>query len=204
MALPLGLPLSPLHEHPGMHALRQAIRRLSIEKLSQHAANPRVLLAELPEFYGRVHGYWMSIILIAGPALRVTFKVHFDTKDVQKLSLEMLKQLGAEANTALMPDLVRELCNLIAGSIKTQLEAVGVRSGTSLPFVTRGFDEVFYKYPDVNSRIGDHWTLYDGPRRIHCSVLFEVFDKRVLEQLSKINGTGASSEATDSGEVELL
>lgn len=86
---------------------------------------------------------WMALIFVAGPDLRITFKIHFDDDMISVLNID---ETGDEKkDKESLQDACKELANLIGGQAKLFLEGNDFAVGLSLPISTSGFDEVFFR-----------------------------------------------------------
>ena len=59
--------------------LKELVRQVSITRFKQSAQNDEYNLLEVPKSSEKtVFDHWMSLILISGKSLRITFKTHFN------------------------------------------------------------------------------------------------------------------------------
>ena len=158
-----------------------AVMGTSLLRFSQHSGRSDAT-AEFTTVESGVFGHWMSLILIAGANLRLTFKVHYTHPVIRKMASGIL---GASATDAAVADFMREYCNLTGGAGKTLLEAKQVNMGLSLPLVTRAFDEVFFVPPAALVGSGNVvWKIASPEGEIHCLLTTTINDLQVVEQVA--------------------
>ncbi|MEI7973532.1 MAG: chemotaxis protein CheX, partial [Bdellovibrio sp.] len=140
------------------------------------------------------------LILVSGPAIKVTFKAHFMTSFAKKLAAPLYRKSLEEIQEEQGLDFMREFCNLTAGAIKRVLLKFEQKTGVSIPVVTRGFDELFFPRSSLPNVFHDLWTLRCEVGQLHCSVVIELFEKM---DLRKVTAESADPN-TDQGDVEFL
>ncbi len=91
-----------------------------------------------------IHGQWLSLILIQGSGIRITFRSHYNRRPIAELAAPDLGISPEEVTEPLIKDFVREFCNLTAAQVKARLIKNGVDVVSSLPLTTRGIDELFF------------------------------------------------------------
>ncbi len=148
-----------------------------------------------------VYGHWMTLILVAGKAAKLTFKVHFMEEEAKKLATHVYARPPTDISTPQAIDFMKELCNLVAGSLKKEFQDSGVIVGISLPMVTRGFDEVFFPRGDGFSQFEDQWKVISSRGEFVCSSHFEVMD---IAAVGNVTTRAASSQTADMGDVDFL
>jgi hypothetical protein len=139
----------------------------------------------------------MAIILVSGKDLRITFKVHFNIKDVKKILEVSFAKPYSEIEDDLATDFVKEFCNLTAGYIKQIFEKYELKSGISLPIVTRGFDDIFYK-PTNSDEVADLWKLDVAGVSLLCTPHFNIFNS------DNIPTFNLDDSFDDEGDIEFL
>ena len=81
---------------------------------------------------------------------------------------------------------MKELCNLSAGEIKSQLVSKGIIVGLSLPLVTNGFDEVILSDEIQQKKvIKDCWEIKWKEGFITFSSEVEILEDLILEKITK-------------------
>ncbi len=148
-----------------------------------------------------VYGHWMSLILVVGEAIRITFKAHFMEEDARRFVAQVTGVPFDDVKGAQAIDYIKEYCNLVAGILKKGLLSQGAACGISLPMVTRGFDEVFFPKADGVRAFSACWKFKSEHGEIVCSTLFEVQEASKLENL---NFDEVSTKHEDNGDIEFL
>lgn len=164
-----------------MDNIKAILREGALQRMSAHTFGAPVEVSNVESNYHRkVHGNWMSLILISGTSLRITLRVHFNLKDIRSILKQTLDIEDAADRQSL--DFVKEFCNLTAGFIKQVLEDNNLEGGISLPIVTRGFDELFYT-PIDQQEISDLWTISIGGVTLYCTPSYNIYDKQAIAAL---------------------
>lgn len=188
---------------PGMPeealGFKKLVRNISKSMLAVQGKRPDFEIAEI-EGALQVFSHWMSLILISGPALKVTFKAHFKTSVAKLLAAPVFDKTPDDLTEEQGLDFVREFCNLTAGSLKKALLHYSIKTGVSLPVVTRGFDELFFSSGSFHNVYGDRWSVRCPAGEIRCSLSVEVVQPI---DFTKITDT-MPAEEQDSGDVEFL
>lgn len=117
---------------------------------------------------------WMVLILMSGPLMRVTLKVHFKIEDAKILVSSLYGSKASEIKTEQGLDFVREVCNLVAGSVKMGLAERGVNVELSLPVSTRGWEEYFFGSEDTAGHV-DWWKISSSQASLNFSSCTERF-----------------------------
>jgi CheY-specific phosphatase CheX len=178
--------------------LKFITREAAQKRMVSHACSSEASISETIEGYARrVHGNWMAIILVSGKDLRITFKVHFNIKDVKKILEASFAKPYNEIEDDLATDFVKEFCNLTAGYIKQIFEKYELKSGISLPIVTRGFDDIFYK-PTNSDEVADLWKLDVAGVSLLCTPHFNIFNS------DNIPTFNLDDSFDDEGDIEFL
>ena len=186
--------------------LRELIRHASVSRLKIHADFPDVEIRELDSGFrpGRVLASNMVFILVSGDAVRLTFKVHFNTGTAKNLAFRIFggeSPAGIPAKRAI--DYFKEYGNLVAGNVVTLLGRSDIELGISLPLCTRGLYEVFADYSEKHHPVvaySDFWELKANGHDVFCSAQFEILDKKPLEKLAGYaieEETGGDDEEID-------
>ncbi|HLA35604.1 MAG TPA: hypothetical protein VJ001_12135 [Rhodocyclaceae bacterium] len=185
----------------------ELVRYASISRLKIHAACQEVGVSELDASFtpGMVLADRMVFILLSGDPIRITFKIHFDTKTAKKLAFGVFGGKSAsDISIKLAFDYAKEYCNLVAGSVATLFEKIRVDLGISLPLCTRGFYEVFLDYTEREHPIiaySDFWRLQANGNEVYCSALIEILDKNSLGDLV---GFEIPEETSGDAEMDFL
>ena len=152
-------------------ALRVALRSISLKSFKAHL---RITDAKLEEAKSQflVPAHWMTLILAAGPDVRVTFASYHMTEDIIAPALRTFGQ--ERVNREQAANYLKEFCNLTIGMLKIYLERNAVQVGVSLPISLRGFDKVFFPPPAGNYSSEDHWKISSSEGAVSCSVAIEL------------------------------
>jgi CheY-specific phosphatase CheX len=184
--------------------VKQLIRDCALRRMKTHSCSPEVEIEEVSADYNRtVHGNWMGLILVSGKDMRVTYKVHFNVKDVKVILAEMLGKDPSEISVGLSLDFIKEFCNLTAGNIKQVLEeqAEPIATGISLPIVTKGFDDLFYQ-PSTKDEIQELWRIRVGGVGIYVTPHVNIFDTSKLQNVQLADANAAADD--DDGDIDFL
>ena len=179
---------------------RHLVRGVSKYLLENQRPNSSVTITEVSSS-GPVLGHWMAIILVTGPAFKLTFKTQFMGSMAQDLAKEVYKKKAAEVLEGQALDYMKEFANLCAGFYKRIFLNLGKNSGVSLPVVTRGFDEIFSNTDKGTNEVQDLWSLKTSNGQIYCSVHLEAFQPIHLNEIT-LSLEDLINSGT--GEVEFL
>lgn len=141
-------------------------------------------------FYNR-----LSLILLGGADFRMLIKIHSNESDVAIMAKEAL---GAGDEVATV-DFVKELANVLGGSVKRAIEAAELQVGLSLPLSIRGFDELFSEKTDEN--LSGFYRIYSGSQDFVIQVQVELLSPDARAQFEKIQFTSGDDS---SGSLEFL
>lgn len=142
-----------------------------------------------------VYSHWMSLILIAGPAIKIVFKVHFQSKAAWSLAAPAFGLSIDNLSVEKSCDFMREFCNLAGGKIKLALSNSNIETGISLPMLTRGFDDLFLEVHGRKNTRQDYWSCqFEEHYLIFSTIIqssqqidFSFLTKDYLDNLSKDN-----------------
>lgn len=178
--------------------LQTVIRNVSRFQLGSQSKNQNVRIQQLASDES-VHSHFMCIILVSGPALKITFKSHFKSAAARTLSSPIYSLPEDKITEVQALDFFRELNNLTAGSIKHVLNIQNIDVGLSLPIITRGFDEIFFPRQKSSQHFHDCWQLVSPHTNFICTSTIELFED---VDLSKIDDKFDGS--LHSGDVEFF
>ena len=201
---------SPSSEKRFIHEkIRELIRHTSRTRLAIHADSPEVSVDEPSAGFlpGRILATNMVFILISGDTLRLTFKVHFNTRTAKTLAFQIF---GGKSPNEIPErqaiDYFKEYANLVAGSVISLFGKSGVDLGISLPLCTRGFNEIFADY-SVEERLiptyCDFWSLRVNGQTIHCGSFFEILNWQKLSHAADLAFDETAPE-DDDGDLDFL
>lgn len=183
--------------------LRELIRHAAMSRLKNHADTSAIEVREMDSGFtpGKILASNMVFILVSGDALRITFKVHFNTRMAKKLAFRIFGGMSAEDISEKQAiDYFKEYGNLVAGSVITHFGNFGVELGISLPLCTRGFYEVFSDYSETQFPVvtySDFWELAANDFSLFCSALIEILD---VAKLGRLTDYEIDEAAIDDGE----
>lgn len=185
--------------------LRELVRHASVTLLKTQANADEISLVEMDAAFrpGRILATHMAFILVAGEALRITFKVHFNARTARELAFRIFGRAGAdEISEAQAIDFFKEYANLVGGSLVAMSGEIGIHLGISLPLSTRGFYEVFADYAEKHAPVTtfcDFWQLSVDGKTVFCSAQFELLEMAMLDGLASY----VIAEESD-GEMDFL
>ena len=182
--------------------LQKVIRQASADRLSDQAGGAQVTIDNSINPRTSILGHWLTVIIISGGKLKISFKCHFMTEAGSIHLARKTNRTPDDVEPSMVFDLLKEYCNLVGGSVKSSLGRENSRMGLSLPLLTRGFDEVLFA--DRVRRAGkrrhrDVWTLQLPYAKFVCSSEIQVVNWTNLEDL----GTDKTQKSLE-GEVDFL
>lgn len=186
-----------------MQNIIDVIRGSALARFQIHSGDSGAVISMVEDSYKReVHGNWMGLILVSGKEVRVTFKTYFNLKDVKVILASMLDKAPEDISKDLAIDFIKEFSNLTAGYVKQILEEheTPVDTGISLPIVTKGFDDLFYK-PINDKEIQDFWAIDVQGVRFYCSPCVNIFDETKLKDVTM---PIPSDDDDDDGDIDFL
>ncbi len=145
----------------------------------------------------KILGHWMALISVSGVQLHLTFKVQFSIEMARSYASEVLKNDRLGISNSHSKDFIRELCNLVAGNLKTKLAENNVTVGISLPLLSRGFDDLFFANSESSVQSIDRWQLVFKETTIYCCSIIEAIEDLSLSD--KLNDSVSTS-----GDVEFF
>ena len=123
----------------------------------------------------------MALILLNGPKLRMFFKFHFAISEVKELLLVRFPK--EEFTDDRIKDYMKELCNLVAGKLKTKLGNAELKMGQSLPIGLIGYNEIFFRKESDKYYFGFEVDL--SGHKVLCSISVEYTDDDVLQSIAE-------------------
>jgi CheY-specific phosphatase CheX len=175
------------------------VKKSAQKRMQSHSGLNDIEISKMDDSYNRqVHANWMALILISGNDVRVTFKAHFNISELRLVMIDSMGMSSDEVSDALVLDYMKEYCNLTAGLIKQVFEENDVSVGISLPVVTRGFDEIFYKAINKNE-IQENWELLVNGQKVICTPCINIFNPDKLDLVEKEETT-----EEDDGDIDFL
>lgn len=140
-------------------------------------------------------GHWMSLILVSGSAIRVILKLSFDTATARIILANKLNKKFEDIDERIAMDQMREMCNLMAGSLKAAFTEAGIITGISIPLITSGFDEAVFSDKVDPGKILDVWKIVWESGELTCSTASDVlswndFKNLQIEKAQAEDGDG--------------
>jgi CheY-specific phosphatase CheX len=197
----MGEPILQQNIENASEIFREEVRRQAAQLLQGFAAVDKTEISDNPGDPA-VYGRWMSIIILAGKAVKMNFRVHFNEEVAKQLALKIYAKKADDISTAQAVDFVKEFCNLVAGGVKRTMQDHQMQSLISMPLITRGSDEVFFEMaPSVSEdqkpkltrttesgRHQDRWKITTERGEILCSMNFDILEPEAIQSLK--NSTG--------------
>jgi len=162
-------------------SLINAIQEISKTRFSYHSGFNNLIIEESPVKDRGVVSFWMSLILISGKDIRVTFKTNYYQATIKKIMAKKFNKPIEQITTDQTKDFVREFCNLVAGTTKTIFEQVGSKVGISLPLVLRGFDNLFFIEKINENHYTYTWRLSEADSYVDCCCYVEVLSPNIFK-----------------------
>jgi hypothetical protein len=130
----------------------------------------------------------MSLILISGKAIRITLKLQFSRGKIKNIVYPIDSKIYLSGiSDAQSMNYMKELSDVIVGSVVQMFEKMVVPLRISLPLGTRGGLRNFSDYADADYPVikcSDLWRLKYGDTKIFGVVLTEILDINTLENVA--------------------
>ncbi len=154
---------------------------------------------------GQVLAQQMILIVVSGPEISITLKIHFNSSVSDKLRRIKFGELPADDPTAATKviDYMKELTNRICGQICRTFQRNNVTSGMCIPLNMRGFYELYADYTPnegIIKKFGHAWRLSGEFGSLVCTAYVEVSDSAAVSNLQHVDETASS----DDDELEYL
>lgn len=171
--------------------LHDLMVKASVVKLSQYSKISEITLGKAQNLR-KVFGHWLSLVMISSKEITIAFKVHFMSSSARVLAGS---SVGADPNDVPVSeanDFMQEYCNLVAGTVKNCLSEQGVQLGISLPFLVRGFEELFFPIEDPRITFEKKWEVRGANFGFICTSVTEIHSPvRIVSVESKhLSGAG--------------
>jgi len=194
---------------------KEEVRRQASTLLQGFASVEKTEVVPAGSASPAVHGRWMSIIILAGRALKMNFRVHFEEEVAKNLALKVYAKKPEDITTGQAVDFVKEFCNLVAGGVKRTMQDHQMQSLISMPLITRGTDEIFFEAASDDSEVSsddskaqkplpsqqDRWTIQTERGNILCSVTFDILEPDAVQGMRT---KGKDAPAAEEEEVEFF
>ena len=172
------------------------LREVSLLRLEQHAGiKPIEVIEMVPN--KKVLGKFMALIMIVGDEFRLTLQAHYQINQMQEIFSDKFKNFEASLGLEDYHDLMREYCNLCAGMIKNSLLQQNQNCTITLPFVTQGFDQIFFLSRFDKKGIYDYWRLKKENGFINISVFLDFNDEKTLEFFDQLDPKNSSQSSVE-------
>lgn len=148
-----------------------------------------------------VYGDRMSLVFVAGPSLRILFKVHYDSSLARALKMAP-KESDLRISDQFTAQIMQEYANLVAGRCKSMLDERDIETGLSLPLTTGGIDEIFFRNLKSSPYMRDvSWVLKpeNHPVKMTISCSIEILIPEVVPQIMR-----ETESQQKTGELDLF
>lgn len=187
------------------------VRHAAEDSVRLQSHNTEIKLAEPDRKFklGQVLGNRMSLILVSGETLRLTFKLHYNIGEIKAIAHRAYgKNTPAELSDKQAMDFMKELCNLSAGQVVKIFEENNLPLGMSLPLGARGFYDIFADYAPASQpfvKYGDLWSLKFGECTIMISSVVEMLDTQALSSILNYEiPMNDANDRSDDEEIDFL
>jgi len=197
-------------EEEVLESLRKLCEDLSTGRMKSHLGGREVQSRRVDDYDfedqdQRKIGKWLSLIFVSSHVVKMSFQAKFTFENCKPLVAMAFEKKTEEVTRDQMEDFVKEFCNLTAGALKKNLEKEGFSSLISLPLLTRGQDEVFFKHHpmDIDGPIvfQHSWEVVCESTPLLCQIHFEIFDKEGFQKII-LGAFGAEEE--DDGDIDFF
>ncbi len=163
--------------------LKNIIRNTSLSTLLKtvDVKNTKIEEVEIEDDF--IYGQLLTFILIYGPRIKMSLKVHYFQKLATGLVAQKFKLPIEKVTRHDTDDFMREYANLAAGYIIGDLGQSNIYTNTSLPLVTNGFDEAYSTDNTHPSEIKDWWKITWDGGFFYWSSVTEFRDLSALQNL---------------------
>ena len=170
--------------HSASENLYELIENVSLLRLQQLLQSEETTIQNLEEKQPLLPGYWMSLILLAGPEFRLIIQYFYNSSDILEMAETILQKdpFKNNANT-FMKIYSNQVVNLLAACI----QRTEIPINHAIPILVKGFDKIFLpkdKYPLLFEK---NWKLAHREKSIYCSVKLEMIQSTLLKQLRQID-----------------
>ncbi|SMF08647.1 hypothetical protein [Pseudobacteriovorax antillogorgiicola] len=167
--------INEAHEpSPALKSLFSIVESVSKDKLDVSTRSKVDIKVEPHEVESMVFGKWMAMILLCGPDLEVTFKLHYDLPIAIKILESCLPKGLSNDPQGKVSDFFQELCNTCAGEVKAILDKQKIVVGLSLPLSLRGSDEIMFSQRKNYHHQSNYWLLATDQGNLVCSTHIDI------------------------------
>ncbi|MBK7963003.1 MAG: hypothetical protein IPK04_18505 [Bdellovibrionales bacterium] len=181
-----------------MEKLSQTIFGFFLDQIKPYFLNEAISFRSVEDESEVSFQNWMAIILISNSDFRLTVKVYCKESDILDLGKNAFSSLDDKSQLSIS-DFVKELANLLGGSIKRSFESAGVSSGLSLPLLVHAFDDLFFLKTSASETFLTNYHA-DG-KSFFIQLYFEFLTTASKEKLTNLQIVNPS---VGTGEFEFL
>lgn len=176
--------------------ISEQLRVLLENQVKSYFINSEIKSAAISQEEATVYFYnRLSLILLGGPDFRMLVKIHSNESDIAVMAKEAL---GEGADIAAV-DFMKELANVLGGSVKRAMESADLQVGLSLPLSIRGFDELFSENTEGN--LSFFYKISSGSQDFIIQIQVELLSPEARTQFERIQFTSGNDS---SGSLEFL
>ncbi len=169
-------PQTPAFEQAILSNLGDMFRRNSELQFSGFFDLKGVTASEHAVPTSRVFGHLFGAVIVQGIDFRLTIKLHSDMRPLLPLCARNMQTSADKISEKMVRDFLRELANLLGGAMRTDLAKCKVNAGLSLPFSSRGFDEVFFDSKESPKTFTQAVQIRWGEGAIVATQYLEILD----------------------------
>lgn len=175
------------------------VRSQAIKSFSVFFSEPSAENRSFKASANLVHAHFLVAIIMQGAGLRMTFKVHADSGPIREVCARASNCTIEEVTEVRMRDCLREFANILAGTVQSEFSKMDLETRISIPFSTRGFDDLFFEQPTTPMQFYDSWKVHwSGNGFAIMTLLTELLDLPALSPLMNYNPAGADEDLFDS------
>lgn len=181
-----------------LQLLVQVTSEVCLKSLMQNSE----IRAEKSDFPHLTPGEWMSLILVSTNQFRIIFKIFFDTDSVKtEIKNINLSKFSESESQNILKDFMKEYCNMTGGYIKTVLDKLDIKAGSSLPVTILGFDDFFFPFANEQNSFERRWCLKGQERAFYCSCYVVATETKNLDRIMNFD---PSEIQIVEGDMDLL
>ncbi len=159
----------------------------SAEQFRAYLGGGAEVIAEPLENKFGVLAPWTVISLLSSEDYALTFKIHFSIKNVASLmrvSVDAFNEAAIESFQTKAFEFIKNFALAFTESLKAGFENEKRKVSLSLPILTRGFDQIFFKKADNQKTFEEFWILKSAESQVQCSLFLEIFDLSKVDEIS--------------------
>lgn len=184
------------------------LKDLSLTRFSKHCPLVQFTADEVEEYnVSSKLGDEFSMIMLWGEAGTLIFKTHYTDAVGRTLAAKAMNIDERQVTTETIRAYMNEFNNLMGGHFRGTLETKNTLLGMSLPFSSRGEDEIeFFKLRDKQFSV-KRWTLRGEPQlNLVFSCEMRLDEPQQIETLRSVLNEALEADrgADNSGDIEFL